>query len=93
MPVGGLIGAALAHEGDEVTVLVRPESLDRHPSRLYLERHSGKIEALIRLDTKLSGIADVLWIAVKSHQLVPALNAIPPEGLGMWNDRSTLEWD
>ena len=78
--VGGLIGAALAHEGHHVTVLVRPESLARHPSQLSLERLSGKIEAPIRLDTKLSTDVDVLWIAVKAHQLVPALNAIPSHG-------------
>ncbi len=78
--VGGLIGAALAHEGHHVTVLVRPESLARHPSQLCLERLSGKIEAPIRLDTKLSTDVDVLWIAVKAHQLVPALNAIPSHG-------------
>jgi 2-dehydropantoate 2-reductase len=78
--VGGLIGAALAHEGHHVTVLVRPESLARHPSQLCLERLSGKIEAPIRLATKLSTDVDVLWIAVKAHQLVPALNAIPSHG-------------
>ena len=78
--VGGLIGAALAHEGHHVTVLVRPESLARHPSQLSFERLSGKIEAPIRLDTKLSTDVDVLWIAVKAHQLVPALNAIPSHG-------------
>jgi len=33
--VGGLIGAALAHEGHHVTVLVRPDSLARHPSQLW----------------------------------------------------------
>jgi len=81
--VGGLIGAALAHEGEQVTMLVRPESLNRHPRHLCLERLSAKIEAPIRLDTKVSGALDVLWVAVKSHQLVPALNTIPCEALGM----------
>ncbi len=80
--VGGLIGAALAHEGDQVTMLVRPESLNRHPSHLCLERFSTKIEVPIHLDTKLNGVLDVLWVAVKSYQLVPALNAIPREALG-----------
>jgi ketopantoate reductase len=58
--VGGLIGATLAHEGDQVTVLMRPESLDRHLSQLCLEYLSGKIDAPIRLDTKLSAFVDVL---------------------------------
>ncbi len=79
--VGGLIGAVLAHEGDDVTVLVRTESLAGHPRHLHLERYSSKIEAPVRLDTKLSGSADVLWIAVKAHQFVPALSTIPPDGL------------
>jgi 2-dehydropantoate 2-reductase len=81
--VGGLIGAALAHEGDQVTALVRPESLVNHPKQLCLERLSGKIEGPIRLDTKLSADADVIWIAVKAHQLVPALNAITLDGPGI----------
>jgi 2-dehydropantoate 2-reductase len=79
--VGGLIGAVLAHGGDDVTVLVRTESLAGHPRHLYVERYSGKIEAPVRIDTKLSGDADVLWIAVKAHQFVPALSTIPPDGL------------
>jgi 2-dehydropantoate 2-reductase len=79
--VGGLVGAALAHEGEDVTVLVRTESLAGHPRQLCLERHSGKIEAPVRLDTTLNAGADVLWIAVKGHQLVPALSTIPADGL------------
>ena len=81
--VGGLIGAALAHEGEQVTVLVRPESLARHPRHLCLERLSCKIKPSIQLDTKLSGVVDVLWIAVKAHQLVAALLSVPPDGAGI----------
>src|SRR5260370_21415946 len=62
---------------------VRPESLARHPRYLCLERLSAKIEAAIRCDTKVSGALDVLWVAVKSRQLVPGLNTIPCEALGM----------
>jgi ketopantoate reductase len=58
---GGLIGAARAHEGHQVTVLMRPESLARHLSQLCLECLSGKIEAPIRLDTKLNAFVDMLW--------------------------------
>ena len=78
--VGGLIGATLAYEGDQVTVLMRPESLARHLSQLCLECLSGKIEAPIRLDTKLSAFVDVLWnlqirIRAKMHLLLGFLGS------------------
>ena len=79
--VGGLVGAALAHEGEDVTVLLRAESLAGHPRQLCLERHSGRIDAPVRLETTLSVGVDVLWIAVKAHQFVAALSTIPPDGL------------
>jgi ketopantoate reductase len=92
--VGGLIGAALAHGGDQVTVLVRPESLVRHPSQLCLESLSGRIEAPIRLDTNLSAVVDVLWIAVKA---APARSRAERDST-RWspncNDRrSAAQWD
>lgn len=81
--VGGLVGAALAHEGDQVTLLLRPETAVRHPGHLRLEGPSGNIEAPVRRDTKLSEPVDVLWIAVKAHQLLAALRAVPPDGSGI----------
>ncbi len=81
--VGGLIGAALAHEGDQVTLLLRPETLAQHPGHLWLERSTGNIEAPVRAATKLIEHVDVLWIAVKAYQLVAALRAVPPDGSGI----------
>jgi 2-dehydropantoate 2-reductase len=77
--VGGLVGAALAHEGEEVTLLVRPESGARHPGTLNLKRPSETIETTVRIETKLSDDVDVLWIAVKAYQLNEALRAVPTE--------------
>src|SRR5258708_38284359 len=76
--VGGLVGAALAHEGDHVTLLVRPRTHTQHPGMLRLKRPYDTIEAPVRIETRLTEPVDVLWVAVKSHQLVAALAAIPP---------------
>jgi 2-dehydropantoate 2-reductase len=78
--VGGLVGATLAHEGDQVTLLLRPESLAQYPGYLRLERPSGNIEAPVRTDGELRQPADVLWVTVKAHQLVAALQAILRNG-------------
>ena len=76
--VGGLVGAALAHEGDHVTLLVRPRTHTQYPGMLRLKRPYDTIEAPVRIETRLTEAVDVLWVAVKSHQLVAALRAIPP---------------
>ena len=39
--VGGLMGACLAKCGASVTLVVRPESLDRYPEQLHLESPFG----------------------------------------------------
>jgi 2-dehydropantoate 2-reductase len=76
--VGGLVGTALAHEGDHVTLLVRPRTHTQHPGLLRLKRPYDTIEARVRIETRLVEPVDVLWVAVKSHQLVAALRAVPP---------------
>jgi 2-dehydropantoate 2-reductase len=81
--VGGLVGATLAHEGDQVTLLLRPETLAHHPGYLRLEGPSGNIEAPVRSDTQLREPVDVLWIAVKAHQLVAGLRAVPLNDSGI----------
>jgi 2-dehydropantoate 2-reductase len=78
--VGGLIGAALAHQGDQVTLLLRPETLARHPRYLRLEGPSGYVEAPVRIDAELREPVDVLWVTVKAYQLVAALRAVPRNG-------------
>jgi 2-dehydropantoate 2-reductase len=77
--VGGLVGAVLAHEGEDVTLLVRPETNTPYPGTLSLKRPSETIEAAVRIETAISDDTDVLWIAVKAYQLVEALGAVPPE--------------
>ena len=77
--VGGLVGAVLAHEGEDVTLLVRPETSTRHPGTLSLKMPSGTIKTAVRIEIKLTHDVDVLWIAVKAYQLSEALHAIPPE--------------
>ena len=81
--VGGLVGATLAHEGDQVTLLLRPETPARHPGYLRLEGPTGNIEAPVRIDTELREPVDVLWITVKAYQLVEALRAVPRNGPGI----------
>jgi 2-dehydropantoate 2-reductase len=78
--VGGLIGAALAHLGDEVTLLLRPETFAQHPRHLSVDRLSGNIKARVRHATTLNELVDILWVAVKAHQLVAALRTIPTDG-------------
>jgi 2-dehydropantoate 2-reductase len=77
--VGGLVGAVLAHGGEDVWLIVRPETNTPYPGTLSLKRPSETIEAAVRTETAISDDTDVLWIAVKAYQLVEALRAVPPE--------------
>jgi hypothetical protein len=78
--VGGLVGASLAHEGEQVTLLLRPESLAQHPAYLRLEGPTGDFEAAVRIDAELREPVDVLWVTVKAYQLVAALQAVLSNG-------------
>jgi 2-dehydropantoate 2-reductase len=73
--VGGLIGACLAHSGDSVTLVVRPETVSQYPSVLRLESAFGNFEAAVSVAAQVPP-TDVLWITVKATQLEPALTAI-----------------
>jgi len=81
--VGGLVGAALAEEGEQVTLLVRPETRAQDPDSIFLERPSGHSEVRVHVDTKFTGNVHVLWIAVKSHQLVGAIDLITTNNFGI----------
>jgi 2-dehydropantoate 2-reductase len=74
--VGGLVAAALASLGEDVTVLVRPEKLALYPASLSLERPSGAIAASAKAAATLTKPVDVLWIATKTYQLETALQAV-----------------
>jgi 2-dehydropantoate 2-reductase len=70
--IGGLIGACLAHFGDSVTLVVRPETLGQYPRHLHLESSFGNIDAEVACAAEVPA-ADVLWITVKATQLSSAL--------------------
>ena len=74
--IGGLMGAALASLREEVSVIVRPESLASYPAKLSLERPSGEITAAVQAGSTLVNPVDVLWIATKAYQLEGALKSV-----------------
>ena len=78
--VGGLMGACLAKCGSPVSVVVRPETLDRFPQQLQLESAFGNFSVPVSRASHVPP-ADVLWIAVKATQLDAALAAITKPGL------------
>jgi 2-dehydropantoate 2-reductase len=74
--VGGLIGALLAHAGDDVTAVLRPEALAEYPPRLSLEGTLGSFSVPVRAASTVTGLFDVLWVTVKATQLEAALEAV-----------------
>ena len=77
--VGGLVGACLARSGASVTLVVRPESLARYPSRLHLESPFGNFDVEVACASEVPP-ADILWIAVKATQLESGLTALRNPG-------------
>ncbi len=73
--VGGLVGACLAHAGDSITLVVRPEALANYPKQLHLESPFGNFTVDAALATEVPPV-DVLWITVKATQLEPALASL-----------------
>jgi 2-dehydropantoate 2-reductase len=78
--IGGLIATTLASLGEEVTVLVRTESLSTYPKSLTLERPAsstpGALSAAVKTATTLTEAVEVLWIATKTYQLQAAIEAV-----------------
>ena len=74
--IGGLVGAALASLGEDVTVVVRAEKLPSYPDHLTLERPSGLLTAPAKPEAALTEPVDVLWIATKTYQLQTALEIV-----------------
>ena len=74
--VGGLIGACLAKDGAPVTMVVRPEALDKYPRQLQLESPFGNFTVDVEKSAQVPPV-DVLWITVKATQLDTALRSIP----------------
>jgi 2-dehydropantoate 2-reductase len=73
--VGGLIGACLAHAGNSVTLVVRPESLTNYPKQLQLESPFGNFSTDVSVSAEVPPV-DVLWLTVKATQLESSLSTI-----------------
>jgi 2-dehydropantoate 2-reductase len=74
--VGGVMAAFLAHVGESVTLVVRPESVGSYPAEIQLESPFAKFRVPVTHDKGVPSV-DVLWIAVKATQLESALQTIP----------------
>ena len=62
--VGGLVGGALARAGRDVVLLLRVETLARHPARLRVESVAlGEFEVDVATASLLDRDVDVLWVA------------------------------
>ena len=70
------MGACLAKSGAAVTIVVRPEVLEKYPRQIKLESPFDNFTVPIE---RASGVptVDVLWITVKATQLETALRSIP----------------
>ena len=78
--VGGLLGAALARSGADVTLVLRPESLAAYPGRLRVESAVlGDFEVDVPAVGRLDAPVDVLWVTPKAYQLEAATALAPPE--------------
>ena len=81
--VGGLIGAALARRGADVVLLLRPETLARHPGRLRVESVVlGDFEVEVATAAMLDREVDMLWVTPKAPDLEAALSLAPRERVG-----------
>src|ERR1700733_6138336 len=74
--IGGLMGTVLASLGEDVTMIVRPQSLSAYPKELSLERPSGAPPAPAKAASSLAEPCDVLWIATKTYQMDSALESV-----------------
>ena len=74
------MGACLAHAGEQVRFIVRPERLAEYPKQLRLESAFGNFDGDVAWCTSLPPDTAVLWITVKATQLESALNSVPNAG-------------
>lgn len=78
--VGGFIGGCLGQLGENVTMVVRPETLAAaHPAQLHLESPYGKWTVEVTW-ASVAPPCDVLWLAMKATQLESALRAVQDNG-------------
>lgn len=77
--VGGLLAGALANTGQDVLLIVRPETLEVYPGGLRVESVVlGEIDVDVRAVTRLEQPPDVLWVTVKAPQLEAAIRLASP---------------
>lgn len=77
------MGGALARAGRDVVLLLRPETLARHPRRIRVESAVlGDFEAEVELASELEREVDVVWVSPKAPDLEAALGLAPPERVG-----------
>jgi 2-dehydropantoate 2-reductase len=74
--IGGLFATALSSLGEDVTLIVRHEKLAAQPTTLTATSPTGTISAPVKLASRLTEHADVVWIATKTYQLDDALVSI-----------------
>lgn len=78
--IGGLIAAALARASADVTLVMRPATLDRYPGHLKVRSAVlGHFDVELPAASGLNRELDALWVAVKAMQLEAALELVPPE--------------
>src|SRR3954454_15130141 len=78
--VGGLVGAALARAGEDVVLLMRPESLNAYAGVMRVESVVLRdFEVELPAVPRLTDAVDVLWVTPKATQLEPALELAPPD--------------
>jgi 2-dehydropantoate 2-reductase len=82
--IGGLLGALLAREGDDVVCLAPPATA-AHIAANGMELRSpmlGAAKVTVRAATRLEEPVDVCFVTVKATQLERAVDAVPAEALG-----------
>jgi 2-dehydropantoate 2-reductase len=94
--VGGVLGTFLAHQGGNVTAVVRPESLATYPEQFHLQSTFGNFDVPVSRAAEVPA-CDVLWITVKATQLNAAAQAIThPERIRaivpLLNGMAHLDW-
>jgi 2-dehydropantoate 2-reductase len=74
--IGGLVAAGLAHQGADVTVILRPEALAAYPASLSVTSPQGSWRVSVQRAAAVAQPYDVLWVAAKATHLDDALGAL-----------------
>lgn len=73
--VGGLVGAALAHGGEDVCMVVRPGTLRKYGGNLHVESTFGTYDETVSWTDRLP-VAHVAWLTVKATELESAIRVL-----------------